>query len=92
MQAAGRLRKLGRDQKLVIAGGSDVFSKLKDLQSNNDFVATVSQVISWTMKNTVEATSAGLYNWANQGERHVSPYQMTFYILGLLRPLHVCTK
>ena len=73
MQAAGRLRKLGRDQKLVIAGGSDVFSKLKDLQrsvnnSNNDFVATVPQVLSWTMKNTVEATSAGLSNWANQGE------------------------
>jgi hypothetical protein len=85
MQAAGRLRKLGRDQKLVIAGGSDVFSKLKDIQSSDDnsrvnifsniflgkknyFEATVSQVLSWTMKNTVDATSAGLFNWANQGE------------------------
>jgi hypothetical protein len=29
MQAAGRLQKLGRNQKLVIAGGFEVFSKLK---------------------------------------------------------------
>jgi hypothetical protein len=71
MQAAGRLRKLGRNQKLIIAGGPDVFSKL------NDF-ATVSHVLAWTMKNTVEATSAGLFNWANQGEKPSGPNQMTF--------------
>lgn len=71
MQAAGRLRKLGRDQKLVIVGLSDVFSKIKQRSvnnSNNDFVVTVLQVLSWTIKNAVEATSAGLFNWANQGE------------------------
>jgi hypothetical protein len=88
MQAAGRLRKLGRDQKLVIAGGFEVFSKLRNLQGsdnnsgknifNRAFEATVSQVLSWTMKNTVEATSAGLFNWANQGES--SSVQIRFFL------------
>ena len=77
MQAAGRLRKLGRNQTLAIVGGPDVFSKIKDLGDifcsssargrKKHFDATVVQVLSWAMKNTVEATSAGLFNWADQG-------------------------
>ena len=60
MQAAGRLRKFGCNQKLVIAGGSDVFSKLGDDM-------TAASVLAWTMENTVEATATGLPNWVNQG-------------------------
>jgi hypothetical protein len=76
MQAAGRLRNLGRNQKLVIAGRPDVFSKLHGSTNSSSglsrgqkdhFEATVSQVLLWAMKNTVEATSEGLFNWANQG-------------------------
>ena len=77
MQAAGRLRKLGRNQTLAIVGGPDVCSKIKDLgdiicsssarKRRYHFDATVVQVLSWAMKNTVEATSAGLFNWADQG-------------------------
>jgi hypothetical protein len=75
VQAAGRLRKLGRNQKLVIAGGTSVFPKIKDLgdyvssQScgpEQHFDATVVQVLSWAMKNTVETTSAGLSTWSDQ--------------------------
>jgi hypothetical protein len=76
MQAAGRLQKLGGNQRLVIAGGPDVFSKLPGSTTSSGglsrgqkdrFEATVSQVLSWSMKNTVEVTSEGLLNWANQG-------------------------
>ena len=76
MQAAGRLQKLGRNQRLVIAGGPNVFSKLPGSTTSSGglsrgqkdrFEATVSQVLSWSTKNTVEVTSEGLLNWANQG-------------------------
>lgn len=76
MQAAGRLRKLGRNQKLVIAGGLDVFSKLDSgsnpgslipQETNTLFDATPAQVLTWAMKNTVKSTAAGILNWASQG-------------------------
>ena len=59
MQAAGRLRKLGRNQMIVMAGGPDsgLFSKLNDIKGNNSisasergFDATAAQVLSWAMK------------------------------------------
>ena len=59
MQAAGRLQKLGRNQRLVIVGGPDVFSKLPGSTTSSGglsrrqkdcFEATVSQVLSWSMK------------------------------------------
>ena len=79
MQSSGRLRKLGQGQKLIMVGGSDVFTKLKDLKRDTStfsgllslakrgsFEATSTDVLVWSMKNTVEATSVGLLNWANQ--------------------------
>lgn len=67
MQSAGRLRKLGQDQKLVMVGGSDVFAQIKEMTSRSRWSAvTATDVISWSMKNTVESTAAGLLNWANQ--------------------------
>ena len=76
MQAAGRLRRLGRSQKLVIAGGADVFSKLPGNSASSScipswgekkcFDASVLQVLAWAMKNTVDATAVGLLNWSNQ--------------------------
>ncbi|KAL7553023.1 hypothetical protein ACHAWF_016264 [Thalassiosira exigua] len=84
MQAAGRLRKLDRGQKLILTGGSDVFTKLNDIKGSintsassswrsffqmksQGFDATAIDVLSWTLKNTVESTAIGIPSWANQG-------------------------
>jgi len=88
MQAAGRLRKLGHNQKLIIAGGSDVFSKLNEGKNNGLNVAAIN-VLSWAMKNTVESTASGLSNWASQGLFFASTFgkdpklNITEEILGL---------
>lgn len=69
MQSAGRLRKLGQGQKLVMVGGSDVFTQLNEVKRGNSSSQSswaVSDILSWSMKNTVESTAAGLLNWANQ--------------------------
>ncbi len=88
MQAAGRLRKLGRNQKLEIVGGSDVFSKLRDLSNKQDVLSklrrslgdsgyfTATDVLSWAMKNTVESNVVGLANWADKGIFYASTHQM----------------
>jgi len=87
MQAAGRLRKLGRNQKLEIVGGSDVFSKLRDLSNKGNVVSklrhsffnssnfTATNVLSWVMKNTVESNVVGLSNWADQGIFYASTHK-----------------
>lgn len=53
--------KLCKDKLMQAAGSFQNKGSPKECQQ-------LLQVISWTMKNTVEATSAGLSNWANQGE------------------------
>ena len=71
MQSAGRLRKLGQGQKLVMVGGSDVFTKLNEFRKSSNskpfsFSASAEEILAWSMKNTVESTAAGLFNWSNQ--------------------------
>ncbi|KAL3804145.1 hypothetical protein HJC23_013664 [Cyclotella cryptica] len=68
MQSAGRLRKLGQDQKLIMVGGADVFAQFSEMKKHRSkwTATTATDVLSWSMKNTVESTSAGLLNWANQ--------------------------
>ncbi|KAL7465647.1 hypothetical protein ACHAXS_005974 [Conticribra weissflogii] len=76
MQAAGRLRKLGRSQKLVLIGGNDVFSKLRDALTKPKELScfTPEDILTWAMKNTVESNVLGLSNWADQGYFHASTY------------------
>lgn len=75
MQAAGRLRKLGRHQKLVLIGGNDVFSKLRDVLNIPEASRfTPENILTWVMKNTVESNLLGLSNWADQGYFYASTY------------------
>lgn len=71
MQAAGRMRQLDRGQRLVIVGGRDVFEQLRGPvpKQNRRAHGQVStrDVLSWTLKNTVQSTAEGLSNWSNQG-------------------------
>ena len=70
LQGAGRLRKLGRNQKLFMVGGNYMFGNIFDRGKQSEGViqkkATVAQVLSWSMENTVQETAAGLSNWSNQ--------------------------
>eukprot|EP00775_Hariotina_reticulata_P001981 gene1981-2303_t len=79
MQAAGRMRQLGRGQQLVVAGmpdGSDSSSNtsvwnLFASRPSSDICKTsepnMQQVLQWTMVNTIKASQSGLPEWAAQG-------------------------
>eukprot|EP00903_Cladosiphon_okamuranus_P011180 g10551.t1 len=69
MQAAGRLRLLGRsNQSIVLVGTPDVSTKIREVTggSSREHV-TPKDVLSYIMTNTVEATRSGLLPWAGQG-------------------------
>lgn len=70
MQAAGRMRQLGRGQTLRIVGLSDVRDKIiaanTQLGRSSSCVSMV-HVLQWVMSNTVEATLHGVTQWAAQG-------------------------
>ncbi|KAG2492053.1 hypothetical protein HYH03_009551 [Edaphochlamys debaryana] len=75
MQAAGRLRQLGRGQKLWLTAAPDIAAKIRCASG----VATgtsldarpcrsaAEAVLRWVMANTVDATLAGVQAWADQG-------------------------
>lgn len=65
MQAAGRMRKIGRSQKLVIIGQQDVFAEMRMNCKSHSFNAK--EVLTWTIANTVSANESGFVDWANQG-------------------------
>ncbi len=68
MQAAGRLRLLGRGQELSMVALPEVTAKV--LSTNgmrcNDKPG-VEQVLRWVMHNTCQATMAGILEWTRQG-------------------------
>ncbi|KAG2501267.1 hypothetical protein HYH03_001073 [Edaphochlamys debaryana] len=75
MQAAGRLRQLGRGQKLWLTAAPDVSAKIRsgsgaaagpalDARPRRD---AAEAVLRWVMANTVDATLAGVQAWADQG-------------------------
>eukprot|EP00978_Attheya_sp_CCMP212_P041636 scaffold241140_cov55-Attheya_sp.AAC.1 len=61
MQAAGRMRKLGRGQKLIILGSSDLMKEV------HEGVVTPKEVLEWTIRNTASSNTASIVPWANQG-------------------------
>lgn len=81
MQAAGRLRQLGRGQTLVLVGLPDVTDKVvaasSGAQQQGSGAASsaagsraqpsMQAVLQWVMGNTVTATLGGVLEWAGQG-------------------------
>lgn len=66
MQAAGRLRQLGRGQTLRFIGTADVTAKI--LETTEATVQpTTLHVLRWVMHNTVQATLHGVPEWSRQG-------------------------
>jgi len=68
MQGAGRMRKLDMGQKLVIAGGSDIFRQIQDLagKSAKDIVNSI-DVLRWVMQNNIKENEKSLIPWSKQG-------------------------
>lgn len=65
MQGAGRLRKLGRNQKLIMVGGPDVFSKLHDvMRHDHSSSANSTSIFSWGKYNNLDATATHVLSWA----------------------------
>ena len=75
MQAVGRLRKLGKGQKLIIAGTSDVMAQVKKVskQRNTRDIQAI-HVLEWTLRNAIESNSAGILPWCKQGFFHATTY------------------
>ncbi|CAM9858519.1 unnamed protein product [Ectocarpus sp. 6 AP-2014] len=70
MQAAGRLRLLGRsNQSIVFVGTPDVSTKIEEVTgiSDPDKIISSQDVLAYVMANTVLATKSGLLPWAGQG-------------------------
>jgi hypothetical protein len=70
MQAAGRLRQLGRGQAVHFVGTPDIMAKVRAANIPTLSAATPFQpvhVLQWVMSNTVQATQAGVIEWARQG-------------------------
>ena len=74
MQAAGRLRLLGRGQTLRIAGTPDVTAKIcgfNGLPLTSRPRATggpdAQHVLQWVMHNKVQASLNGIFEWSRQG-------------------------
>ena len=72
MQAAGRMRKLGRGQTLLIAGNKDVIDQVKN--GADLCPVEVKHVLEWTLRNTCESNALGLVPWATQGMFHCTTY------------------
>ncbi|KAK3241131.1 hypothetical protein CYMTET_49076 [Cymbomonas tetramitiformis] len=68
MQAAGRLRLLGKGQSLVLIGSKETSLQIGVIAALADIGDITSKhVLQWVMYNTVRATAHGLSEWAVQG-------------------------
>ena len=65
MQAAGRARKLGKGQTLVLLGLNDITEKI----CPGGEPPQPSDVLDWIMSNTTASTEQGLQAWGEQGGR-----------------------
>jgi hypothetical protein len=75
MQAAGRLRKLGRGQKLIVAATGDVMSQVRLTSGRKECEEiNVIDVLQWTVRNTIESNAEGILPWAKQGYFHATSY------------------
>jgi hypothetical protein len=69
MQAAGRMRKLALEQRLVLFVPAELVLKIRSFNKNLRADTTLStlHVLNWVMHNTVNTTAEGLPEWASQG-------------------------
>lgn len=69
MQAAGRMRKLGRNQSVFLVGTEEVTRKIREMNQLPDLVRlTPRHVMQWAMLNTIASVAPeGLAEWAKQG-------------------------
>jgi hypothetical protein len=68
MQAAGRLRKLGKGQTLRIVGTADVTAKIGETAGAcASGPLTSLDVLQWVMHNTEQATQRSVLEWSHQG-------------------------
>lgn len=65
MQAAGRLRQLGRGQTLQIVGIPNTTAKIVEI--TGEAVPKSLHVLQWVMHNTIQATLNGISDWSEQG-------------------------
>jgi len=63
MQAAGRMRMLGRGQTLRFLGTEEVTRKI----CVNSAIPSVNLLLHWVMRNSITAEEEGLPEWARQG-------------------------
>ena len=68
MQAAGRLRMLGRGQTVRFLGPADVSAKIRTANGLGQGGAiTARHVLQWVMANTTAATLQGVTTWSSHG-------------------------
>ena len=65
MQGAGRMRRLGRGQTLVLVATAEVSGAIASMSGCSPI--EVRHVLNWVMRNTVTATIEGLLMWAHHG-------------------------
>ncbi|KAI9096946.1 hypothetical protein DFS34DRAFT_621986 [Phlyctochytrium arcticum] len=65
MQGAGRLRMLGRQQKLVVVATTDIAQNVCSITGASTM--QIRDVLQWVMSTTELANKAGLYQWVQQG-------------------------
>lgn len=65
MQAAGRLRQLGRGQTLRIVGTAEITASIMTISQGVQ--PTSLHVLQWAMHNTVQTTMDGIPEWSRQG-------------------------
>ena len=68
MQGAGRMRKLGFGQKIIIVGTNDIFQKARSFGNNS----ILHNILEWVLDNTVKANESSLLSWCNQGLQHAT--------------------
>ena len=53
MQAAGRLRQFGRDQRIVICSTEEIISSIRNYKQNMNVEEKAETIIDWTCTNSI---------------------------------------
>ncbi len=67
MQAAGRLRQLGRGQSIVLVAQHDVHMDIISAHTGNISAIATSSVLRWVMANSICTLAMGMLEWAENG-------------------------
>ena len=68
MQAAGRMRQLDKKQKIIFIATKEISTKIRYTNKlDTNMRINSNHIIEWVTENTIEASSAGLAQWATHG-------------------------